>query len=108
MGSGAQRLTVLCYELAWSGQFCLGADDQATLETLLWHLELMFHKTGGVPDHLAVRPIRPLAAAGGAGWSAALERFCEHYGCEPQAKERLHLDGMPAPEHGSCGEATTI
>ncbi len=93
----ARRMVLSCYELGWSGRYCCGLDDQATMETLLWRLELAFHKTGGVPDRIALRPIRPLAAHHSQQedvWSLPFQRFCRHFAVEPVLVEKLRVDGL--------------
>ncbi|MBI5542306.1 MAG: hypothetical protein HY901_00330, partial [Deltaproteobacteria bacterium] len=97
VGGGAQRLVLSCYELAWSGRHCCGLDEQATMETLLWRLEMAFRKTGGVPDRVALRAIRPLVTTRVAqvtAWSTPMARFGQHFGFEPVLVDRFRLDGL--------------
>ena len=114
LGGGARRLILSCYEFEDCGLQCCWLDERATLETLLGRLELSFRTTGGVPDHLALKPLRPLTKPNSREWSASFERFCRHFrvlpveGVWPRAATRDALTWLNARTHDSlqsCQEA---
>lgn len=90
---GVRRLSLSCYELESSGISVCSLDEHATLDTMLWRLEQAFRRTGGIPDRLQLRRVRPLAGKDGA-WSEAFERFNRHFGFEPVPVLCVHLDRL--------------
>lgn len=79
LGGGARRLVLTCYGYKDSGLQCCGLDERSSLDTLLTRLELCFRVTGGVPDALALKPVRPFTKPGTQEWAASFERFCSHF-----------------------------
>jgi len=84
--SGVRKFIVSSYHLSegQAGRFWI--DNSASLNPLLARLEQSFQETGGVPECLEVRPLRPLTTSptwGGLTWSRDFDRFCTHFGCSP-------------------------
>src|SRR5579864_3745514 len=85
VGGRAQELVLSAYRLPWNGRVCFWLDIKLDRELCFAHLQEGFRHTGGVPQFLFVRAVRPFGRMLGdsAAWSRSFERFCAYYGCHP-------------------------